>query len=408
MVGSSINIVKIHEQNTLMPLLLAGVYTFFMYPISYFGLGDGVSVNYSFVLLFVTSIAIYGLNPGFANKRTILYLVAYILILIGAQVFKENNVKSHVRELLSFLSFISIFCISLTNRQLINIDSFKLALISISVILSSIAMYKYINVCVIAGDCSGLKGSVGSQRYGFLYIIAIWVIAFYRTTSVRELLVKYGLVSIIAIGLALTYSRSSIFGLSLSAVAFAFFRYILKERRESSFATELIIVYVFAVVMVSVYVFDDAMNVYVNNAVPQSIQSEISNSNSSIGYRLEVWHTILRDVADNPLLGSGFGGIWMLLENNSGSAHSQYLDVLYRVGIVGFVLYISMLYFCVKNIKQIDDGIFIGLIGVLAIGVFHETFKLSQGAFVLSFIYALAVGNDSNRSPHWLFLSKQA
>ena len=382
-----------------MSLLLAGVYTFFMYPVSYFGWGDGVSINYSFLLIPVISVAIYGFNPGYESKRTILYLVIYMMIFIGALVLRESSVESHVRQFLSFLSFISIFGMSVANKRLIDIDSFKQALIGISIILSSIAIYKYINLCVNADVCAGLKALIGSQRHGFLYVLAIWVIAWHRTINVYNTLIKYGVVSILSIGLALTYSRNSILGLWSSIVGFIFFRYILKQRRESHYAVEITITYVLIVLMASTYIFSNVGDVYISNAVPESILADVSNANSSVGYRLSVWRAILQYIFQNPLFGSGYNGVWVILDGNSGSAHSQYLDVLFRVGIVGFILYVSVLYMCGKKLKQIDGSLFIGFLGVLVMGIFHETFKLAQGAFVLAFIYALAVNEDRNASP---------
>ncbi len=57
--------------------------------------------------------------------------------------------------------------------------------------------------------------------------------------------------------------------------------------------------------------------------------------------------------------------------------HSQYFDVLFRVGIIGFIIYFITIYRIIKFYKKNDLSIFIGLLSFLIIGIFHETFKLS-------------------------------
>jgi hypothetical protein len=44
-----------------------------------------------------------------------------------------------------------------------------------------------------------------------------------------------------------------------------------------------------------------------------------------------------------------------------------------------------------------DRGLFIGFIGILVNGLFHETFKLSQGAFILAFLFAMYDQRDYHK-----------
>ena len=65
--------------------------------------------------------------------------------------------------------------------------------------------------------------------------------------------------------------------------------------------------------------------------------------------------------------------------------------MLYRVGIIGFILYfiiiIRMLKFYLKN----DLSLFLGLLSMIIIGVFHETFKLPHGNVVAAFLLGYMV-----------------
>ena len=91
----------------------------------------------------------------------------------------------------------------------------------------------------------------------------------------------------------------------------------------------------------------------------------------------------------NPFTGSSYVGVWSLFENREGSTHSQYLDVLFRVGFIGFFVYMFILFKILGFLYKQDTGMFLGFIGILVYGLFHETFKLSQGGFMLAFLLAM-------------------
>jgi len=98
---------------------------------------------------------------------------------------------------------------------------------------------------------------------------------------------------------------------------------------------------------------------------------------------------ILNYVFSHPFTGSGFLGCWIMFENLQCSAHNQYADVLFRVGFIGFLIYIYILFKILKFLKIYHKDLFFGLTGVIIYGFFHETFKLSQGAFILTFLIGM-------------------
>ena len=82
-------------------------------------------------------------------------------------------------------------------------------------------------------------------------------------------------------------------------------------------------------------------------------------------------------------------GIWILFEDRVGSAHGQFNDVLFRTGIIGLFVYLFLLYKLGKFLLHNHMGLCLGFIGIIVYGLFHETFKLSHGAFVLAFLFGL-------------------
>jgi hypothetical protein len=120
-----------------------------------------------------------------------------------------------------------------------------------------------------------------------------------------------------------------------------------------------------------------------------ALKLRLEDQTSSIGYRAFMHKKVFAYTYQNPLTGSAFLGVWSLFENREGSAHSQYLDILFRVGVFAFIAYLLFLYKVTLFLYRKDLGLFFGFIGFLLVGTFHETIKLSQGAFIFSFFFAM-------------------
>jgi hypothetical protein len=113
--------------------------------------------------------------------------------------------------------------------------------------------------------------------------------------------------------------------------------------------------------------------------------------NSSLGYRVILWSDVLDFMFSdfNILTGSGFLGVWSM-DSKYGSAHSQYIDVFYRVGIIFFIWYLIITLRIFFYLFKTDKALFAGVLAVAFYGIFHETYKLSHGAFIFSFLYAFS------------------
>ena len=78
-----------------------------------------------------------------------------------------------------------------------------------------------------------------------------------------------------------------------------------------------------------------------------------------------------------------------MFENSGCSAHNQYGDVLFRTGFFGFIVYIYFLFSILNHLRKKNRDLFFGFLAILIYGFVHETFKLSQGAFILAFLSAM-------------------
>ncbi len=120
-------------------------------------------------------------------------------------------------------------------------------------------------------------------------------------------------------------------------------------------------------------------------------QSEQDESGS---FRLEMWRFLTHKLLDDPVrLAIGYGQLgptqvakdFVSSDGISGNnAHSQYLDIIIREGLVGLFIFLWLCYKMIalgfSNKIQNDEKLFmhansIGLAGVMFYGFFHETFR---------------------------------
>ena len=116
---------------------------------------------------------------------------------------------------------------------------------------------------------------------------------------------------------------------------------------------------------------------------------DVTDDANSEGFRFQVWKAIFQLVSDHPFIGSSYLGSYVLKDVAVGSAHNQYLDILLRTGLLGFFSYLVLVYKLVIFLYKKFRVYFWGFIGILLYGFFHETFKETQGAFILTFLIGL-------------------
>ncbi len=321
----------------------------------------------------------------------------YIFIFFVSVLTQMELSQFYVRKFASFFIFMTIF-----SYFFISIDTDQIRAFKISIVLSSLFMLAPSVYGFFSAGASSFgfeaKGLFGSQRYGFIYIMAFWIVYLYRPIKMPwALLLKYVVLMLIIVGILLTFSRSSVTSWFVSLIAYIIYKSVFSKK---AFTEKIKWFLVFIFTFFCVYILVD---LYANflikffNTVFFSILFDkgldgfdLSSAVSSEGYRLYMFEKIMKFVLINPFTGSGYLGVWILFDNLAGSAHNQYTDVLFRVGVFGFIIYILLIKRVASYLFEHDKSLFFGFIGVLFYGLFHETFRLGQGGFLLAFLLALA------------------
>jgi len=354
---------------------------------------SGLSANYSYILYPLLIILInWKIKP--LNKNFILIISYFFLILFLSIMYQFELMPFLDRRLISFLIFMTIFSYMIIDIDEDKIKAFKIAIVLIILFFCFWKLERYISYNYVELK-SNLKFYLGSSRYGFVYILAFWISWFYQPHSKLFNILKFSNILLILIGIVLTYSRTTLLAFFVSFFFYYLSNFSLKKKR--FFKRFLFIIFIPIIILTVINFlhiiapwtakyFSNTIFIYFSIDGLTTFYQDLFRSGSSHGFRFTILEKIVNYAFNNPFTGSGFLGCWIMFDNLKCSAHNQYGDVLFRTGFIGLYFYLFILYKVFEYLRNNHKDLFYGFIGVLVYGFFHETFKLSQGAFILTFL----------------------
>lgn len=402
---------------------LTVLFAFFLTPFSLDVRNDRVSVNYLFIFFPVIAL-ILGQRLQLPSKLIQTLMGIYISIFIFCTIYQYEYLQFWDRRFISFVLFMSMFTFFFIKIDEEMGKAFKYGIILVSLIYSLYSVYQYFSYGGSKVGYGVIHPLVQSQRYGFILLFGFWLVFFEKTKKNLGLIIKVLALSVIFNGLGLTFSRSSIAGLLVSSgcvfLIFVFkrelynFKIVLHKKIFFTILCTIIgisIIYIsylfipdyfqyFSQRLLKISITPEAEHIFFANTYLYSYDTNDYNYyDTSEGYRIYLIGEILKYLSDSPVFGSGFLGVWVMFEDLSGASHNQLLDVIFRTGILGFLGFIYLLFKIIKfNLDMQNWAVVVSLAGILTIGIFHETFKLSQGAFVFAFLVAQAFNYSNSKT----------
>lgn len=389
---------EVNYASLIKQLFFTCLFITFLYPFSISIAGGGASANYFFVLLPVVVFIIKG-RAKLPGKNITSMIVMFVVIFFISTIYQYEFYQFVDRRIISFILFMSMFSYMFMKIDPEMVKAFKLAIVCISVyfILGSLNTYFSLGGAELG---SAGKSSVGSQRYGFVYLFAFWILVLYRP-RVRILnIVRLAGIFVVAAGLLLTFSRSSVVALLGGLIFYSLDPHsngapIRKLSSNRFYGRLILLILGFGVLALALERFLPAtFDFYSQQLFSLTTGSGdpvfvLDDPDYSEGYRIYILQKILEFVSLNPFTGAGFLGVWVMFDDLSGSAHNQYTDMLFRTGVFGLAAYILLLSSLFRYLRSEHQGLFLGFFSVLIYGLFHETFKESQGGFLLAFLLGM-------------------
>jgi O-antigen ligase len=395
------NFLKEKSYNEILNILgLIFIFSIFLYPSSFKIVDVGrVSINY-FYILFPIFIVILRGKFVLPKSEILLIISFYVFVFFLGAIYQIELLEYLDRRVMSFMIFMSIFSFQLIKINNSMLEAFKYAIVSITIIFVIDRIMKFY---AVGGDDAKflLKGLVGSQRFGFVYLFAFWILLLNKFGSRFLNMLRYFLIFLVVVGLVLTFSRSSIISLLLSLILFILSNFVLKKK---IFSLEMFFIFfkyavisIIFLILLNLFVpysfkfFDNNLFTYLRGENFEDLN--FNSQFSSEGYRVFIWEKIFNYVSLNPITGSAYLGCWIMFEYSACSVHNQYIDVFFRTGFIGFAIYMYILIRIFNYLKFLHTDLFWAFVSIIIYGFFHETFKLSQGAFILSFLLCMTINS---------------
>jgi hypothetical protein len=368
-------------------------FLFCMYPVS---IGRGLGVNYAFLLLPFLA-ALFKGRLRYPGDLLTLAATFYAIVFFIATIYQVEQFALSGRRFSSFLVFMSMFSYAFITIDANKIAAFKAAVVTMSVYLSAASAYTLLEASAARVVGFEAKNLVGTQRIGYIYLIAFWLV--YLDPQTRRMLgfLRYPAIAVLLGGLLLTFSRSSIVALFVAFFFFALTKHASWLRSLSTRAVLSAITTVAGMAVVGIILFrmfpvafqffDVRLLGFFSDEA--NVVSALNTQGSSEGTRLYIASKVFEFVVRNPLTGSGFLGVWTIRDLPAGSAHGQYMDAFFRTGPVGLVFYLFIMFRLLQYLWRREEPLFWGVLSAAVYGLFHETFKESQGGFVYAFLIGM-------------------
>jgi len=354
---------------------------------------DSISINYIYALLPFFLIFLKGKIQKPSNLIITLFVIFFFIFYLGIGLSFFEDYGLQARRISSYFIFTSIFFYSIILIDENIVDAFKKAVILISCYYCFISLF---NFFYFGGNMMGYeqKDLVGSQRYGFVYLFALFLLI--QDSSIYNKSLKNIGVTLLVVGSFLTFSRATIVAMVLTFILYSIFEKKSTPSINKKNIFLLFLKFLFftgCITAIMFYFFPVLLDFFYDRIIGRLLLNsdnyEITDSENSEGFRLQVWKSILTLVLKNPLTGSSYLGSYILKDVVVGSAHNQYFDILLRTGFLGFGAYFLLIVKLLKFLFNKKRIFFWAFVSVLMYGFFHETFKETQGAFILTFIIAL-------------------
>ena len=169
--------------------------------------GAGVYVGYLFLLLLL-----FHLRPVAVTESAAVILAAYSAIfVVGAPRLLTEDSYYSIRVCASFFAFMAPLLLLLVKFEKEDLKWFKRLVIIAAVYYAVSRLFIYAITAGIGLSVFTLKIVVGSQRYGFVLLLAFFLAVY--SPSLRGL-ARAGVIGLILIGCLLTFSRATLVALA--------------------------------------------------------------------------------------------------------------------------------------------------------------------------------------------------
>ncbi len=323
-----------------------------------------------FLGLFVDMISskVY-LDISMLNKKIILLSIFFISFLsIISLIYTQEVLSSQLKDL--FYWILSMSPLIFTNKRKSNLQNY----------INTILVSSIFGVAILLFLRTGIRGSgfiSSANLAGSLFVLAgsisLGVYLEHKQTKVL-LCILINIIGIIATG-----SRESLITFFITIIIFSLFQVRKSPKVFIKWSTLVVLIIAIGIYALN-NIFPEVLNRY-RVTINYILTGDINNLDFAFANRISIWQDILEWVLKNPFKPLGFQGL-RTLGIFGHYAHNMFLQSLVIGGVVGFILFIGILFSILIecriilrcNKSYITIAVFSLLIGYIFTGLVSDHF----------------------------------
>lgn len=357
-----------------------------LYPVNF---GD-LSVNY--LIIFTPVLVLFAVRHKVkipSNDILFLILFLFVLFFLGAVV---DSLEHFSQSFLRFGIFMSVFSLVFVNLSSSMVRGFVFALFFFCSILLLEQLIGLLQVG--SGGYAEYKRDFGSQRSAPVLLFAF---AFFFSLSLDFQSRSYLVISILFfLSCLLTMSRAAL----LTAVVMVFLILIFKVRKLKSSVIMIFMSCMFLSFLIFVFLFQDGVDYFYFRIVPifsAAGRAELLSYQGSEFIRFSIWFEIFSYCKEEFFSCIRFlGPSYVSSDVLFGSAHSDILDRVSRIGFLGTFLYYVAVFICIILLAFRFSNFSVALFALVLFGLFHESLASPNGVVLLALCFAVAYQKNCN------------
>ena len=357
-------------------------------------------------------------------EKTKLNISILIFILVmSISLIRNEVVFVGLKDFINFLAYFMIFflIINCIYNQKQFLSFLKLYFI-IAFLIALYTFFQYYGYDPFFIGNNYLTSTLGQKNWISNYIAMIFPIVFSFFLLQKEKkfkIIYYILLSVLYANIMICQSRGIWISIFVSSIIGFYFIYkikLVKYFRENR--KWLIILTLTFLIITIIYSTNNSLNKS-SITVVQRAATTFDKSDTSINTRMLIWKITFNMIKDNPWFGSGIGTFKLNYQNyqadylqenpedikywiKAGEAHNEYLQIWAELGIIGLVLFLTIIYFfydlIIKFLNKVKKGnkenkiIVVGMLTGITCFLIHCLFSFPLHVPALGSAFFMMIG----------------
>lgn len=345
---------------------------------------------YNVLLFFSLIITLILMLRKKTYSKIINYILLFFIVLIFSTYINSADVESAVMSSVKAISMCLLFDYALRNDKY-NFTKGISIYLTIIVLINFLTILMYPKGMYVSGiDHYTSNWFLGFKNMHILYILPAilfnFLDSYYKKNKISF---KNYLFTFICL-LSTTFSNS---GTAIIGVAIVFLFMLFKNMFSNTKVFNIKNYFIFNIVLFFSVVILRLQNLF------KFLIVDVLKRDMTFTGRIYIWDYVIDFIKSKPFLGYGTEvstiRYYKTYFNRSLHAHNQFLEIIYKTGLIGFIIFIILFIVCLKKSKELPrDNILVKLVSIILLS--FMIVMLTEAYAFEYFIYLFVIYYDLN------------